>query len=174
MDSIAPIGIRKGVFAPKQYWRVGLAGVLSGVVFFALSFLTFFGLGVLPGILFNPATQSAKVIAVVQTLEPLPLMQRAPYVVFIGWTILLVGYAYLFSHIRMLWPRTYWGCFWRLALMIWFFSLLFFQFQGPLNLLGEPLPLFGLELAFWAICTLGASAVIVAMIGHNSSQGSTV
>jgi hypothetical protein len=48
-------------------------------------------------------------------------------------------------------------------LLIWFFSLLFFEFQGPYNLLGEPLPLLALELLFWAICALGASAVIVAM-----------
>lgn len=152
----------------NHYRRVVLAGLLSGIVFSGLSFLTFFGLGVITGVLFNPDIQSEKVIAVVQKLEPLPLMQRAPYVIFAGWTLLLVGYAYLFHHMRVLWPQNYWSCLGRLAAMIWFFSLLFFQFQGPLNLLGEPLFPFILELAFWAICALGASAVIVAVIGRNA------
>jgi len=139
-----------------------LAGVLAGAAFCTLSVVTFYILGVLPGLLFNPSLQSTKVIAVVQTLEPLPLMQRAPYIVFAFWTATLVGYAYLFDHIKVLWPQRYWQRVFRLTLMIWFFSLFFFQFQGPLNLLAEPLPLFALELGFWAICALGASIIIVA------------
>ena len=156
-------GARKGAALPKRYWQPGLAGLLSGIVFFMLSVLTFYVLGVVPGILFNPEIQSPKVIAVVQALQPPPLMQRAPYIVFAAWTVTLIGYSYLFHHIRPLWPQSYWSCLWRLALMIWFFSLLFFQFQGPLNLLDEPLSLFALELLFWAICAGGAAAVIVAV-----------
>lgn len=41
-----------------------------------------------------------------------------------------------------------------------------FEFQGPYNLLAEPLPLLALELVFWVICALGASAVIVALTGR--------
>src|SRR5215468_637828 len=145
---------------------VVLAGVLAGLAFFALSVLTFYVLGVLPGLLFNPAFQGPKVIAVVQRIEPAPLMQRAPHLVLAGWTVILIGYAFLFNHIKSLWPHSYGSRVLRLALMIWFFSLLFFQFQGPLNLLGEPLAPFALELGFWAICALGASAVIVAVIGR--------
>jgi len=85
-----------------------LAGVLAGIVFFLLSMLTFYVLGVLSGILFNPAIQNPKVIAVVQTLEPLPVLQRAPYIVFAGWSITLVSHALLFSHISVLRPQSYW------------------------------------------------------------------
>jgi hypothetical protein len=140
-----------------------MAGVLAGVVFALLSALTFYVLGILPGILFNPAFQSPKVLAVMLTLEPLPVMQRAPYIIVAGWSVIIVGYAFLFNHISVLWPQSYWTRLWRLTFIIWFFSLLFFEFQGPYNLLGEPLPLLALEMLFWAICALGASAVIVAM-----------
>jgi hypothetical protein len=151
---------------PQGYWRIGLAGVLASSVFFLLSALTFYVLGVLPGILFNPAIQSPKVIAVVQTLEPLPVMQTAPYIVLAGWSVIFIGYAFLFNHISVLWPHNQWARIWRLTLLMWFFSLLFFEFQGPYNLLGEPLPLLALELVFWAICALGAAAVIVGMTGR--------
>lgn len=155
----------------QRPWRTALAGVLAGIVFALLSALTFYVLGILPGILFNPAFQSPKVLAVMLTLEPLPVMQRAPYIILIGWTVIIVGYAFLFNHISVLWPQGYWTRLWRLTLLMWFFSLLFFEFQGPYNLLGEPLPLLLLELIFWAICALGASAVIVAMSGRPQVTG---
>jgi hypothetical protein len=114
----------------------------------------------------DPTIQSPKVIAVVETHEPLPLMRTAPYIVFAGWTGFLIGWAFLFKHISVLWPQSYWTRLWRLALLIWFFSLFFFELMGPYNLFAEPLPLVALELLFWAICALGASAVMVAMIGR--------
>lgn len=150
----------------QGFWRTTLAGVVAGVVFTILSVLTFYGLGdgLLSGILSDPAIQSPKVITVWETLEPLPVLRTAPYIIFAGWTGFLIGWAFLFRHICVLWPRSYWTRLWRLALLIWFFSLFFFEFLGPYNLLAEPLPLIALELLFWAFCALGASAVIVAMI----------
>jgi hypothetical protein len=41
---------------------------------------------------------------------------------------------------------------------------MFFEFLRPLNLLAELLHLLAIELAFWAVCALGASAVIVAVL----------
>jgi len=154
----------------QGYWRTGLAGVLAGIVFSLLSILTFYVLGDLTGILNNPAVQSPKVIAVLQTLEPLPVMVRAPFIIFTGWIVIFVGYAFLFDHFSVLWPSNYWARLWRLTLIVWFFSWLFFEFMGPFNLLAEPLPLLALELVFWAICTLGASAVMVAMIGQRHTD----
>jgi len=158
----------------QRFWRTGLSGVLGGVVFSWLSGLTFYDLGVRPGILFNPAIQSPKVIALLQT-RPLPLMLTTPYVVFAGWTVVLIGYAFFFNHVSVLWPQGYWSRWWRLALLIWFFSLLFFEFQGPFNLLREPVLLGALELGFWAVCALGAAAVIVAMNGQRKeTRGSAL
>jgi len=145
----------------QRFWRTALSGLLAGATFSILSGLTFYDIGVRSGILFNPAYQSAKVLAVVPTM----VMVRAPKIIYAGWTLVLAGYAFLFAHISVLWPQGYWRRLWRLTLLIWFFSLFFFEFQGPFNLLREPLPLLALELVFWMICALGASAVIVAMNG---------
>lgn len=91
-------------------------------------------------------------------------MRTAPYIVFVGWTGFLIGWAFLFKQVGVAWPKNYRSRLFRLALLIWFFSLLFFEFMGPYNLLAEPVSLVALELSFWAICALGASAVIVAMV----------
>lgn len=143
----------------QPLWRTGLSGVLAGLVFSLLSGVTFYDIGVRSGILFNPAYQSAKVLAVVPTM----VMSQAPYIIFAGWTIILIGYAFLFRHVSVLWPRGFWRRLWRLGLLMWFFSPLFFEFQGPYNLLREPIPLLLLELFFWMVCAFGAAAVIVAM-----------
>jgi hypothetical protein len=148
----------------KQMWRIVISGVLAGVVFSLLSVLTFYAIGVRSGILFNPAHQSPAVHDVIPNM----VMRQAPYVIFLGWTIVLIGYSFLFAHIGLLWPRGYWRRAWRLALMIWFFSLLFFEFQGPYNLLHEPIPLLLLELLFWMICAFGAAATIV--IAHGNAM----
>lgn len=151
----------------RSIWRTGASGLLAGFVFSMLSGLTFYDIGVRSGILFNPAYQNAKVLAVVPTM----VMAKAPYVIFAGWTIILTGYAFLFARICVFWPRGYWRRLWRLGLLIWFFSLLFFEFQGPYNLLREPIPLLLLELLFWMVCAFGAAAVIV---GLNSGQRKTI
>jgi hypothetical protein len=143
----------------RSFWRTGLSGLLAGFVFSQFSGLTFYEIGVRSGILFNPAYQSPKLLAVAPTM----VMIKAPYIIYAGWTIILIGYAFLFRHISVLWPQGYWRRLWRLGLLIWFFSLLFFEFQGPYNLLREPIPLLFLELLFWMICAFGAAAVIVAM-----------
>lgn len=148
--------------------RIALAGVLGGIVFSMLTMPTFGILGTGgghgSGLLFNRETQSAKLLAVWTQIKPLPLMMRAPVAVFAGFTVFIIGYCFLFETSRRAWPAGYWNHASRLALLIWFFSCTFFEFFGSLNLLAEPLHLIGIELAFWAICSLGASAVIVGML----------
>jgi hypothetical protein len=146
----------------QRFWRTALSGVLGGLVFSQLTGLTFYDLGVRPGILFNPQIQSPKVMAAVQT-QPLPVMMATPYVACACWTLVVTGWAFLFNHVSVLWPEGFWRRTGRLTLVMWFFSFFFFEFQGPFNLLHEPVPLVSLELVFWAICALGAAAVIVVM-----------
>lgn len=161
----ASVAVQRSATA-HGYERIALTGLLAGVVFFLLSALTFYFLGVLPGILFNPEVQSPKVIAVVAELQPLPVIQTSPYIIIAGWGIWLIGWAFLFEHISVLWPNGFWPRLWRLAASIWFLSLLFFEFQGPYNLLAEPLLLLALEMCFWAVCAVGGAAVIVRMLGR--------
>jgi hypothetical protein len=77
----------------QPWWRTGLSGVVAGLVFSLLSGFTFYDIGVRSGVLFNPTYQSPKVLAVVPTM----VIVRAPYIIFIGWTIILIGYAFLFA-----------------------------------------------------------------------------
>jgi hypothetical protein len=88
-------------------------------------------------------------------LQPLPLMKRAPFVVFSTFTFLIGGYSFLFATTRDSLLERYWSRLWRLALSIWFFSCLCFEFFGPLNVLAEPLHQLAIELVFWAVCALG-------------------
>jgi hypothetical protein len=138
------------------------AGIAGGTVFIFVSFLTFVLLG--SGWLNDPSVQSAKLLAVMNDLEPLPLWQTAPHVIFIGYIVFNVGYAFLFRSVANAWPAGIAPRAWRLALVIWGLSTLFFEFLGPFNLLGEPLGLVVLELGFWAVTTFAASAVIVSIL----------
>lgn len=54
------MGLGKGTVMVQGFWRTTWSGVVAGLVFSILSVLTFYLLGVLPGILFNPAIQSPK------------------------------------------------------------------------------------------------------------------
>ena len=83
----------------QTWWRTGVSGVIAGVVFSLLSGITFYDIGVRLGILFNPSYQSPIVLAIVPTM----VMAKAPYVIFSGWTVILIGYAFLFARIRVLW-----------------------------------------------------------------------
>lgn len=148
--------------------RTVFAGALGGIVFSVLTMPTFGVLGTGgghgTGLLFNPATQSAKLLAVWTQIKPLPLMIRAPIAVFAGFTVLIMGYSFLFEASRKAWPEGYWNNVIWLALLIWFFSCTFFEFFGSLNLLAEPIPLISIELVFWAVCSVGASITIVGLL----------
>jgi hypothetical protein len=138
--------------------RTVAAGLAGGVAFIMVSFLTFVLIG--SGSLSDPGVQSAKLLAVMNELEPLPLFQTAPHLIFTGYILFNVGYAFLFRSVAKAWPAGVIPRTWRLALVIWGFSSLFFEFLGPFNLLGEPLGLVALELSFWAMTAFAASAVI--------------
>ena len=55
-------------------------------------------------------------------------------------------------------------CRWRMAAPTSFLSFLFWEFFAPFNQFGEPLPLIGLELIFWAtVATAEALAITAAL-----------
>lgn len=143
-------------------WRTMVAGLAGGVTFIVVSFLTFALIGA--GLLSDPALQSPKVIAVMTKIEPLPLWQTAPHVIFLGYVLFAIGHAFLFRSIAPAWPVGVISRSWRLALVIWGVSCLFFEFLGPFNLLGEPVPLVALELGFWAVTALAEAMVTVSIL----------
>jgi hypothetical protein len=50
-----------------------------------------------------------------------------------------------------------------MAALVFFLSFLFWEFFTPFNQFGEPLPLIGLELIFWATIAIAEAFVIAAV-----------
>lgn len=147
--------------------RTLIAGVAGGVSFGFTTFLTFVLIGSgldHGGPLFDPSLQSAKVIAVWTQMEPLPLFVTQPHLMLLGYVAFGVGHALLYRSVAGAWPGHMTARIWRLAVVMWSLSYLFFEFLGPLNLLGEPPGLVALELSFWALAALVEAAVVVVML----------
>lgn len=153
--------------------RTLVGGLAGGTAFFVATFVTFVLIGSgldHSGPLFDPALQSAKVIAVWTRLEPLPLFATAPHVVLLEYVLFGAAYALLFRSVVRAWPASAWSGTWRLAVVIWL-ACAFFEFLAPVNLLGEPAGLVALELGFWAVAALAESAVVVAVLRRRPSVG---
>jgi hypothetical protein len=144
------------------------AGLVGGLAFSIVTFLTFVlvgsGLDQASGPLVDPQVQSPKLIAVWTQLEPLPLFVTAPHLIFVGYILFAIGHALLLRSVAPAWPDGDVARTWRLALVIWALSCLFFEFLGPLNLLAEPLGLVVLELAFWAAAAAVEAMIIVMLL----------
>lgn len=141
-----------------------LATAAAGwAAFNAAMFLTFrlIGFGVDGhGILLNPQTQSAKLIAVWTKLEPLPLVVAKPHVIILGLYAFAFMQAVTYRLLSPAWPVGIRQRALRLATMRFFLTFLFWEFFTPFNQLGEPLPLIAVELLFWAVIALAESFAI--------------
>jgi hypothetical protein len=60
-----------------------------------------------------------------------------------------------------------------MAALIFFFSFLFWEFFTPFNQLGEPLPLIGLELIFWAAVASADAFAIAAVFERKEATKRT-
>ena len=112
------------------------------------------------GVLLNPQAQSAKLIAVWTQIEPLPLIVAKPQIIILG----LFGFAFLqaltYRLLSPAWPQGIVVRALRLAALRFTLTFLFWEFFTPFNQFGEPLPLIGLELVFWAVVALAESFAI--------------
>jgi len=143
-----------------------LTGVVGGLTFGVVNVLTF-GLfsGSRPGqtgLLFDPSTQSAKVIAVWKQIQPLPVLVTQPWIITFGLVLLGIIYAWIYASVEKAWPRKARTHVWRLT-AITFVAPVFFEMMGPFNLLHEPSHLQLIELAFWIVACFAQSLVIVMM-----------
>jgi len=126
------------------------------------------------GLLFNPATQSSKLIAVWKEIEPLPLLVSSPSLMFAAYLASGIGWAFLYRSIRSAWPPGIVARGTRLALLIWSFGA-FFELQGPVNLFHEPAFPLSIALVFWAIASTAAAMATVAVIeGVSRAHGQSV
>ena len=143
-----------------------LAGLAGGVALNLTMFLTFRVLGFGwkgDGILLDPSFQSHKLIAVWTQIEPIPKVVSDPLPILLGLFLFGIGHAFIYQWLVTAWPTGIIARAWRMAALIFFHSFLFWEFFTPYNQFGEPLPLIGLELTFWAIIAI-AEAFAIATI----------
>ena len=148
-----------------------LAGTAGGLAMNVAMFLTFRLLGFGwegDGILLDPALQSPKLIDVWTRLEPLPLVVSNPPMFIAGLIFFGIGHAFVYRWLSRSWPDGIWARTWRMALLLFFLSYFFWEFFTPLNQFGEPLPLIGIELLFWAVIALSEALAIAAVMDGGS------
>ena len=144
-----------------------LAGVAGGLAMNVAMFLTFRLLGFGwkgGGILLDPTLQSPKLIDVWTRLEPLPLVVSHPLIIITGLILFGIGHAFVYEWLSRAWPPGLGKRTWRMALIMFFFSYVFWEFFTPFNQFGEPLPLIGIELFFWAIIALSEALAITTVM----------
>ena len=115
------------------------------------------------GILLDPGIQSRKLIAVWTTMEPLPLVVDRPAPIIFGIVLFGIVHAFMYRWLSASWQSGILRRGVRMALTIFLLVFLFWEFFTPFNQFGEPLPLIGLELLFWALIAL-ADGLSIAFI----------
>jgi len=143
--------------------QIILAGLAGGLALNLVMLLTFRLIGFGwngGGILLDPTLQSPKLIAVWMQLEPLPLVVSKPAPIIVGLFLFAIAHAFMYRWLSPAWPVGLTARVWRLAVLVFFLSFCFFEFFTPFNQFGEPLPLIGLELFFWALIALAEGLAI--------------
>jgi len=112
------------------------------------------------GILLDPAVQSRKLIAVWTEIEPLPLVVNHPAPIIVGIVLFGIIHAFVYRWISPAWPEGAVARGIRMSILTFILVFLFWEFFTPFNQFGEPLPLIGLELLFWATIALADGFVI--------------
>jgi hypothetical protein len=150
--------------------RTVFAGLAGGLAFVLGSVLTFALFGGSrrgqTGLLFDPATQSPKVIAVWKEIEPLPRIIENPAIMLLGFFVFAMAYAFVYRSFAPGWPAGIARRGWRLAIVVWI-GTVFSEFIGPFNVLRQPIELSVVAWAFWAVCALleGYATAFVAETG---------
>lgn len=146
--------------------RTLVAGLAGGMALNLAMILTFLVLGFgvnADGILLNPSLQSAKVISVWTKIDPKPLVVASPAPIVIGLMLFGIGHAFIYGWLSPNWPKGIIPRALRMGVLVFFLSFLFWEFFTPFNMFGEPGPLLGLELIFWAIIAFAGAFAIAAV-----------
>jgi hypothetical protein len=152
--------------------RTLLAGLADGVAFVLGTVITFAQLAGSrrgqQGLLFDPDTQSEKVIAVWKQLEPLPRVIETPVVILGGMVVFGIAYAFVYRSVAAAWPVGVHRRAWRLALVIWLAGV-FSEFMGPFNVLHQPLSLSVVAWGFWAVSAVAEAYALVWILDRGRS-----
>lgn len=154
---------------PSAWLRGFLAGVVGAVIAAPVGFVLFFF--VAAPVLFDPTLQSAKLLTVWETLEPLPLAVTNPPLFVAGLALVGGVQGLAFAGIRRGLPTPWLRRGLAFGLLLWAVQSLFFEYFAPLNLFGEPLFLVALELALWLPVQLTDGVIISAVYGKGPDGG---
>ena len=144
-----------------------LAGIAGGVAMNVVMLLTFRLLGFGwngGGILLESPLQSAKLVAVWTTIEPIPLVVDRPLPIVAGIVLFGIFHAWVYRQTAPQWPVGVMNRGLRFALVVFVMTFLFWEFFTPFNMFGEPLSLLALELVFWACIAVGDGLAIAAVM----------
>jgi len=158
----------------KKITKIVLAGLAGGVALNVMMLITFrlIGFGWSGnGILLNPSLQSRKLIAVWTQIEPIPRVVSSPVPILIGLLLFGVVHAFIYQWLAPFWPAGVWARAWRMALLLFLLTFLFWEFFTPFNLFYEPIPLILLQLIFWAIIAAAEALAIAAVLDWKSYRG---
>lgn len=156
--------------------RTLLAGLAGGFMINVMMLVTFRLIGFGwngGGVLLDPSIQSPKLIAVWTEMEPLPLVATRPFSIILGLIFFGIGHAFLYRWLAHHWPSGIWSRTWRLALLVFFLSFVFWEFFTPFNQFGEPLKLILLELTFWLAIALTEAGAISSVMESRRATGTS-
>ena len=139
----------------------GVAGILAGA---AAAFPLLFVVG--SSTVFNDELQSQKLLAVWNDLEPLPLVVSAPQAFVVVLILIGVAHGVVFALVAGGLPPGRLARGLAFGLVVWLMSNLFFELNGPYALLGEPLPLVGVELSVQFVGAMVEGIVISFIYGQ--------
>lgn len=132
--------------------RAALAGLVAFVLANVLSNILFFQLG--PPILFDPETQSPKVIAVLFEMEPRPLMFTNGLLYMAIAAVIGLVHGLIFDYLAPALGNSRLTRGLGFAVVVWALMVLYFEFHTPFNMFREPAGLVAVELAFWVVVAL--------------------
>jgi hypothetical protein len=126
----------------------GLAAGLAGGAAWIAAMAAFFGPA--QAVLADPDRQSAKFLAVMGQIEPLPRVAGAPWILVAGLIGIACIYGGVYHFVRPAFGRRRW---WHKGLgfgaVAWALMVPWFEFYLPWNALHEPVPLVLLEGVLW-------------------------
>jgi len=142
--------------------KIFIVSIIGGIALNLAGFLTFGLLGTgmdFNGILTGPGMQNQKIVAVWHHIEPLPLSMTDPMIIGAGYFVL----AFVFTLIYVLYIA---GKFSQKRRVLRLFYLilipfLFWEFNTPINLMGESWLLVLIDIAFWSIMAFAGALGII-------------
>ncbi|WP_245584747.1 hypothetical protein [Salipiger mucosus] len=141
--------------------RAALGGAVAIVMSNIVSNILFFQLG--RPLLFENEAQSAKVVAVLFEMEPLPLMfTNGPLYMAIA-ALIGVIHGLVFYWIEPALPRGIVARGLAFGAILWALMALYFEFHTPFNMFGEPVALVAVELVFW-IAVVAVQGLVLSII----------